>query len=205
MNMGDKIKARRLQLKLTQQEIADYVGISKSLVSRWETGDISNMGIDKLRRLAGILQVDGMDIVNEADLTSKEIKATDYNTTPIPLLGTIAAGTPILATENIEEYFNIDSSIKADFALRIKGDSMINVGIHDKDIVFIKKQSTLENGQIGAILLAEDEKATLKRFYKADDHYILQPENNEMSPILVKDDVKILGKYVAVLHIESNS
>lgn len=201
-HVGEKIKNRREFLKLSQQDIADYVGVNKSSISRWEQGEIKNMGIDKLRRLSEILQVDSMQIVNNNDFDIF-VKPTDYNTKSIPLIGTIAAGTPILATENIEEYFNIDSSVKCDFALRIKGDSMINVGIHDKDIVFIKKQSTLENGEIGAILIKDE--ATLKRFYKADGHYILQPENNELSPILVNDEVQILGKYVACLHIESNT
>lgn len=181
----------------TLKELGFKIGVSDATIKRYETGEIE-LTQEKIFLLSKALEITpteimGLDINKETRIKS------------IPLLGTIAAGTPILATENIEEYFNIDSSIKADFALRIKGNSMINVGIHDKDIVFIRKQSTLENGEIGAILLAEDEKATLKRFYKADDHYILQPENNEMSPILVKDDVKILGKYVAVLHIESNS
>mgnify|MGYP001237745149 CR=1 FL=1 len=120
----------------------------------------------------------------------------------IPLVGRIAAGTPIFAEENIEDYFSIDASIKADFCLKIRGDSMIDAGIEDGEIVFIKKQDTLENGQIGAILI-EDE-ATLKTFYKDGKTVILQPANTNYSPMVYTGgNIKILGLLVAVLNIRN--
>ena len=116
----------------------------------------------------------------------------------IPLLGTIAAGQPILAEQNIEDYFNLDKKIKADFCLRIKGDSMINVNILDGDIVFIKRQEDLEDGQIGAVLV--EDSATLKRFYKQNGSVILQAENPAYKPLVIsKGNVIILGKMVASL------
>ncbi len=119
---------------------------------------------------------------------------------PIPLLGNIAAGTPILAEQNIEEYFNLDSSIKADFALRVRGDSTIKANINSGDIVFIKQQVDIENGEIGAVLL-EDE-ATLKRIYKEDGVLTLQPENDKYAPRHYTDgNIKILGKLVASLKL----
>ena len=118
----------------------------------------------------------------------------------VPLIGSIAAGSPILAEQNIEEYFTIDKSIKADFALRIKGDSMIDAGIHNGDIAFIRKQQTLETGEIGAVVIENE--ATLKRFYKTDSSIVLQPENKEYQPIIkTEGDVYIAGKLVAVLNI----
>lgn len=194
---SEEIKNRRELLDLTQQQVADYVGVSKSAVSRWESGDISNMGIDKLSRLSAILEVSPLDIINDVPL-SREITPGNHNTRPVPLLGAIAAGTPIEAIENIEDYFNIDSKIKADYALRIKGDSMINVNILDGDIVFIRKQSCVDNGEIGAILV--DGEATLKRFYKMDGHVVLQAENPNYQPMIVEyGEVIVLGKMVASL------
>lgn len=117
----------------------------------------------------------------------------------IPIIGTISAGTPILAEENIEDYFSIDSSVKCDFALRVKGDSMINADIFDNDIVFIRKQNVLENGQIGAILLENE--ATLKRFSKSNGKIILQAENPSLTDwprVYTEGDIRILGKLVGV-------
>lgn len=194
MNLGEKIKNRRLELNLTLEEVGKMVGVTKSTVMKWESGFIENMKRDKISLLAQALKVSPLWIMG---LEDKNIKT---GVVPIPLLGTIAAGTPILAEENIEDYFHIDSSIKADFALKIKGDSMLGAGIFPDDIVFIRKQNDLENGEIGAVLI-EDE-ATLKKFYKAEGTIILQAENDNYKPIILKNgNVKILGKLVAVLNI----
>jgi repressor LexA len=118
----------------------------------------------------------------------------------IPVLGTIAAGTPILAEENIEEYFPVSPDfVKGTskvFMLKVKGDSMVNAGILDKDYIVIRKQETAMNGEIVAALL-EDE-ATVKRFFKKANSIKLMPENDFMEPIEVKD-VKILGKVIGVI------
>ena len=200
IKLGQFIKDKRDYLKLTQQEVANYVGVSKSAVSRWESGDIGSMGIEKVPRLSEMLEISPMDLINLDKEFSKERVPNKSNTTPVPLLGQIAAGVPILAEENIEEYFNLDSRIRADFCLRIKGDSMINAGIYENDIVFIKKQCNIENGEIGAILI--DNEATLKRFYKEEGTVVLQAENDTFKPmIFTSGNIKILGKLVAVLNI----
>ncbi len=196
-NIGMAIKTRREQLELTQQQVADYVGVSKSAVSRWESGDVANMGIDKLSKLSEVLSVSPLDIINETELTLR-IVPNKNNTVPVPLLGSIAAGSPILAEQNIEDYFNLDKKIKADFCLRIKGDSMINVNIMDGDIVFIKKQEDLDNGEIGAVLV--EDSATLKRFYRMNGEVYLQSENPAYKPIVISGgEVMVLGKMVASL------
>ena len=196
-NIGMAIKTRREQLELTQQQVADYVGVSKSAVSRWESGDVANMGIDKLSKLSEVLSVSPLDIINETELTLR-IVPNKNNTVPVPLLGSIAAGSPILAEQNIEDYFNLDKKIKADFCLHIKGDSMININIMDGDIVFIKKQEDLENGEVGAVLV--DDSATLKRFYRMNGEVYLQSENPTYKPIVLSGgEVRILGKMVASL------
>jgi repressor LexA len=117
----------------------------------------------------------------------------------IPLIGTVTAGVPILAFENIEDTFSIPSgyvkSTKELFMLKIKGESMIEAGILNGDLAIIERNNTAENGEIVIALIDND--ATLKRFYKEKDHIRLQPENSSMSPIIVKD-CTILGKLVGL-------
>src|SRR5690554_5553466 len=115
-NIGIAIKMRRDQLNLTQKQVADYVGVSKLAVNRSESGDVARMGIDKLAKLSEVISVSPQDIINETELTLRVVPNKN-NTTPVPLLGSIAAGSPILAEQNIEDYFNLDRKIKADFCL----------------------------------------------------------------------------------------
>lgn len=119
----------------------------------------------------------------------------------VPIIGTVAAGNPILAVENIENYFPIPTEYmpnEESFMLVVKGDSMINIGIFDGDKVLVKKQSVAQNGDI-VVALVEDS-ATVKTFYKENGHYRLQPENDSLDPILV-DNVEILGKVFGVFRL----
>ena len=119
----------------------------------------------------------------------------------VPIVGTVAAGTPILAQENIEEYFPIPVEMlpnKEIFMLRVKGDSMIEAGILNNDNVIVEKQPTAENGDVVVALL--DDSATVKTFYKENGHYRLQPQNRTMDPIIV-NDVEILGKVIGVFRM----
>lgn len=116
----------------------------------------------------------------------------------IPVVGKVAAGEPLLATQNIERILSLSADmIRAEepFALKIKGDSMIGAGILEGDYVIVKKQPSAEQGDIVVALIGDD--ATVKRFYKTDDHVRLQPENPTMEPIITKD-VVILGKVVGL-------
>jgi repressor LexA len=116
----------------------------------------------------------------------------------VPLIGTVTAGTPILAVENLEGYFPLPpelASADESFMLRVKGDSMIEAGIFDKDLILVRQQSDAKNGDI-VVALIEDF-ATVKTFYKEKDFIRLQPENSSMSPIIVKD-VAILGKVIGL-------
>ena len=117
----------------------------------------------------------------------------------VPLVGTVAAGQPILAVENIETYFPVPAELmpnEQSFMLRVKGDSMVNAGIFDGDQVLVKQQTSAKNGDI-VVALVEDS-ATVKTFYKEDGYYRLQPENDYMDPILVQDNLQILGKVFGV-------
>ncbi len=118
----------------------------------------------------------------------------------IPLLGKVTAGNPIEAIERPDEYFDVPASLlnpkKETFSLNVSGDSMINVGIHDKDIVIVEKTKVARNGEI-VVAMNEDNEATVKTFYKEKDHIRLQPENDSLEPIIL-NDVTILGKVVGL-------
>jgi repressor LexA len=117
----------------------------------------------------------------------------------VPIVGNVAAGQPILAVQNIENYFPIPVDYMPNeqaFMLKVKGDSMINVGIFDKDTILVKQQKTANNGDIVVALV--DDSATVKTFYKESDHIRLQPENDTMDPIIVPD-CEILGKVFGVI------
>jgi repressor LexA len=126
--------------------------------------------------------------------------ANNDNLIFVPVIGQIAAGTPILAEENIEDYFPLTSDFVKNnnevFMLHVKGDSMVNAGILDKDYIIVRKQDVAMNGEIVAVLL-EDE-AKVKRFFKKSNSIKLMPENDYMEPIIVKD-AKILGKVIGVI------
>ncbi len=116
----------------------------------------------------------------------------------IPIVGRVAAGSPILAEENVEDYFPLPVNYVPNndsFMLRVQGESMINVGIYDGDLLLVEQRTTARNGEI-VVALVEDS-ATVKTFYKEADHFRLQPENDSMEPIRVKD-VAILGRVVGL-------
>ncbi len=119
----------------------------------------------------------------------------------VPVIGTVAAGEPILAQENIEDYFPIPAEILPNsetFMLKVKGDSMIGIGIYNGDRIIVEQTNQAQNGEI--IVALVDDSATVKRFFKEDGHYRLQPENDTMDPIIV-DHVEILGKVIGLFRI----
>ena len=141
------------------------------------------------------LQADGRISIGENQNRAITIK----NTTPpgtIPVLGHVAAGSPILAEEEVDEYVPFGGDTANLFALHVHGNSMIKCGILDGDIVVVRRTPEARNGQI-VVALVEDS-ATVKRFYKEDGHFRLQPENDDYEPIIV-DSVEILGKVVSVM------
>lgn len=132
------------------------------------------------------------------DNNFQAIRRSGCEVASVPVVGRVAAGEPILAVQNIEGYFPIPMDILANketFMLVVKGQSMINTGILDGDYILVESQSTAENGDI-VVALVEDS-ATVKRFFKEDDHYRLQPENDYMEPIIV-DKVDIVGKVIGL-------
>jgi len=202
MTSKNLIRDRRVELDLTMKELADLVGVSEGTVSRWESGDIANMKRDRIYKLSKALQISPLSLLGWND---EDGSAFPSNIIPmpemrqIPLIGTIACGAPITAEQNVEDLVDIPKHIRADFALRCKGDSMINARIFDGDIVYIRQQPTVENGEIAAVLI-EDE-ATLKRFRHLADRIILEPANPLFDSLVYRgsemEQVHILGKAVA--------
>ena len=135
------------------------------------------------------------------EIIDDEFNLTRREMTNLPIIGTVAAGTPILAQENIEDYFPIPTDMAPNneaFVLKVKGESMVNAGILDGDLIFVEQKNTASNGEI--IVALVDDSATVKTYYKENGHYRLQPENDTMDPIIV-DHVDILGKVFGVFRL----
>lgn len=198
---------------ITATSLADKIGLSKQAISMYASGSRKPKR-PTIKAIAEALNVNeawlmGYDVPMERQDTSQILIASNIipipKTKKVPLLGTIACGEPILATENIEAYVDMDSDIHADFALRCQGDSMVNARIMDGDIVFIRKQDKVENGEIAAVLMDDcsESEATLKRVYISDDKIRLCAENpNYQDMIFFEEDmnkVRIIGKAIAFL------
>lgn len=139
-------------------------------------------------------------LINKSDDKKRSITLLNKKNSyfEVPLIGTVTAGTPILAVENFEDYYPLPLEFKSEaktFMLKIKGDSMINAGIFDGDKIVVKHQETADNGDIVVALI--DDSATVKRFYKRDNKIILHPENDNLKDIVL-DDVQILGVVVGL-------
>ena len=195
MTIGEKIKKLRLDNNMTLEELGGKFCFSKQSLFKYENGIVTNIPLDRIEKLGKVLGVDPSELVGWSNV--KEVKL-DIHPRKIPILGKIAAGTPILAVENHEDYFDTSEFINADFALQIQGDSMIGSRIYDGDIVFLKKQSYIDNGQIGAFLI--DGEATLKIFNKQAGTVMLLSSNPNYSPIILNPEKEniILGKLIGV-------
>ncbi len=200
MLIGERIKQRRKELGLSVDEVAAKIGKNRATVYRYESKDIEKLPLEVLEPLAKAL-----DTTPAFLMGWEEPKDTANNIIPlpemikIPLIGTIACGMPILAEEHIDDYVNLPSHIHADFALVCKGDSMINARIFDGDLVYIRRQDMVGNGEIAAVLIEGE--ATLKRVRIYNDHVSLEPENPMYRPIVLwneeMNNVQIIGKAVA--------
>lgn len=193
-----------------QQEILEY--LKKEIISRGYPPSVREIceAVD-LRSTSSVhshletLERNGYIRRDPAKPRAIEIVDNNFNLTRksvnVPILGSVAAGMPLLAVENVEGYFPIPIEYMPNtetFMLHVKGESMINAGIYDGDKVLVQKQSTAENGDF-VVAMIEDG-VTVKTFYKEDDHIRLQPENDFMEP-LIYDDVQIIGKVIGLFRM----
>jgi len=198
--MKPDIKSRRKELNLTLEQVGDLVGVGKSTVRKWETGDIENMKRDKIVKLAKALKVSPSFIMGIED------ERPTIETLPvkkIPVVSKISAGLPIYSEENLIDYIyfatNKLNSDKEEFGLKVSGDSMDKI-FQDGDIVVVEKDSIVENGQLGVVMI-NGYNATVKRIRYNGDQIILIPESNNSNhypQVYGKDDeVKVIGRVVA--------
>lgn len=201
--MKDKISERMLQrrkgLKLSLQEVANKVGCTASTIRKWEQGIIPSMKTDNLQALAEALDCSPVWLMGLTDdlMYTPNLEPLP-ETEPVPVIGEIACGDPITAEENWEGLVDAPVSAGADFALRARGDSMINARIFPGDIVLIRQQPDVDNGEIAAVLI--DGEATLKRIYKYEGRVELRPENPTHQVIQIEGSdlasLRILGKAI---------
>ena len=196
-----KLKELRKSKGMTLDELAELIGTSKQTIHRYENGIITNVPPEKVESLASALGT------TPGELMGWDTEpATAYNLAPmevkrLPVLGDIACGMPIYAEERHESFVAVSDKFDADFCLTARGDSMSGARIFDGDIVFIRSQSMVENGEIAAVILGDE--ATLKRvyYYPNEEKLILSPENPRYAPLVYVgrelDGVKIIGKAVA--------
>lgn len=197
--IGNRIKDLRQQKKLTLAQVAQHLGVKEATVQRYESGIIQNIKPKTLATLAQLLECSPQYLAGwQQDLHAPPSYLSLPKTYPVPLLGNIACGTPILAQENYDQTVSVPEHISADFALRCHGDSMIGARIYDGDIVYIHSQPDVEDGAIAAVLIGEE--ATLKRIYKIPGRIQLRAEN-PCYPVLEYtgsqlEEIRILGKAV---------
>ena len=194
MSIGSRIKNKRLENNMTLLEVANLLGVKEATVQRYESGNIQNLKQRTIARLAEILHTTPAYLMGWEEPESK-------NSTWIPVLGKVAAGIPIDAVENIDDYEEVPQNMAKDyFALRIKGDSM-EPRVKDGDVVIVKKQSYADTGDI-AVVLVNGDSATVKRIKKGPDGVMLIPNNTAYEPMYYSNDdierlpVTILGKVV---------
>jgi len=199
--MDSIIKTRRKELGITLEDIGNYVGVSKATVQRWETGSISNMRRDRIKKLSEILQI-APEILLEAENKVPELSQPRTALAKIPVLGTVAAGVPITAQEDIIGWEEVPAQwVKNDtvFALKLKGDSM-EPRMTEGDVVIVKKQSDVTSGEIAIVMV--DGEATCKKVVKHSDGMVLISNNLKYAPMFftIKDiddkNITILGKVV---------
>ena len=208
--IGSRIRNRREELGLSQDELGKRLGYkSRSSINKIEL-DQRNLTQSKIKAIAEALETTPAYIMgwDEPDqkLDKENLKFFDnlfpIETKKFPLIGNIACGKPILADEQFEAYIEAGANIKADFCLRAKGDSMIGARIYDGDIVFIRKQEMVDDGEIAAVLI--DDEATLKRVYYDQESNFIQlfAENPQYKTMRFAgeelDHIRILGKAVAL-------
>lgn len=203
MGIPDNIKRLRVTHGLTQSELGKIAGVSDKAIWTWENGTAEpRMGA--IQKIADHFNIKKSDLIEDhssapdlAGITNISFPASK----PVPILGDICAGEGTWCEENFEGHFFIDSSVKADFCVRVRGDSMIDAGIRDGDLAFIKKTYDYKDGNIYAVRINSDCEAVLKKVFWQDDTIVLNPCNAEYKPIVTDSEgVSVVGECIGVYH-----
>lgn len=208
MTTGERMKQRRKEIGLSAEKVAERLGVSPATIYRYEKGDIEKVPVDIFAELAKILQTTPAYLMGweEKPEPKKPTIPPGFEPMPkmkkVPLIGSIACGEPITAEQNIEKMVDVPEYIRCDFSLTCHGDSMVDAGIHDKDVVYIRIQPEVENGEIAAVRI--DGEATLKRVYYNPGTLTLMPANPAYAPMVYTgsqlEEVHIEGKAVGWTH-----
>lgn len=206
MSFSNNIRFLRKQRNLTQEELAEMVGYkSFTTIQKWETGDSEpNMGV--LRQLADIFHLSISELVEtdlESKATSRPLPSNIIlpSAHKLPIMGTICAGDGVVCEDDYQGTFIVDIDVKADYCLKVHGDSMIGANIYDGDIVFISKSYDFVQDQIYAIERLDYNEASLKRVTQDGETLILNPCNPEYHAMVTDyEEVRIIGRCVGVLH-----
>lgn len=201
---NERIHEKRTEKGITLAQIADRLGVTEATAQRYERGNIKSIPYEHMCAYGEILNCSPAYLMGWEDNSSVMLN----NIYPIelkrfPMLGEIACGKPTYINEDRESYIMAGTDIKADFCLKAKGDSMINARIYDGDIVFVRKQDIVENGEIAAVVVNNDSEATLKRFYYYAEKsmVILKAENPVYEDLIFTNDelnnFHVLGKAIA--------
>lgn len=209
--LGERIKQRRLELEMTQGDVAREIGVATSTIQRYETDSIGKIKLPVVEAIARVLRVSPDWLIGKSDEMGRQTAShRDYLPIPpgflpmpqmdeVPLVGAIACGTPILADQNVENIVSVPSEWRANFTLICKGDSMAPTFL-DGDLVAIRIQPEVENGEVAAVRI--DNEATLKRVYLHNDYIELRPDNLAHPSIIRRknemNDVHIEGKAVGL-------
>lgn len=191
--IGKTLRELRKRRGITLEELARAVGTSKQTIHRYENGIITNIPPERIVAMAKALSCAPGELMGWGSDGVRRL----------PILGRIACGNPIFAEEELDGYVSTDGNNDADFCLRACGDSMTGARIYDGDIVFIRAQESVDNGEIAAVIIGDE--ATLKRVYYSPDEekLVLTPENPRYSPLVYVGeelgDIKIIGKAVAFM------
>ncbi|MDD6308548.1 MAG: transcriptional repressor LexA [Clostridia bacterium] len=194
---GTRLRSLMHENHDTVYSVAEYLGMKPSTVSRYTNG----LYVPKAPTLDALARRYGVNagwLMGEREMQ----QCIEDKTEPrlVPILGVVAAGIPIWAEENLEGYTAVDADDHVDFVLRVKGDSMINARIYDGDLVYVRKQPDVENGEIAVVMV--DNEATVKRIYKYANMIVLRPENSAFSEMIFKKadakTISILGKVLYV-------
>lgn len=201
MTISDNIKNLRMEYNLTQTELGKIAGVSGKAVWTWENG-LAEPRMGAIQKIADYFNIKKSIIIDDngniSDLPSNAILPSAKS---IPIMGTICAGDGIVCEDDYSGNFIIDADIKADYCLRVHGDSMQTANIFDGDLVFIKKDCDIESGKIYAVEKLDTKEAYLKKISLDKDSIILTPCNADYHPIVTDfSEVRIVGECIGVLH-----
>ena len=200
LRIANNLKKYMDMNNITQDKLADYMGVSQVTISNWCNG-VKLPRMNKIDKICNFFNINRSDLMDNTDDYSNVTNLIHPSAYRIPIIGNICAGDGCTVIEEKIGYFTIDNSIKADFALVVKGDSMIDIDINDGDVVLIKKVYDYFDGKIYAIRLIDEDEATIKKCFFEEDKVIMQPCNPEYKPMIADgENVAVVGECVGVYH-----